>query len=197
MARCAAMACLLALLAGCQTAGDTVIGRANGRDIVVTEAEIQKRIADRGVSRAVAMRELRREQETKSAIELQRKWKSSDNFYVENAKSRSGADQPEAPDQEAIAEMIADEQERRAEVREAIYADDEMVDEIGEGIDEDSPPDEEDSEILSKMALPEQRAKFEDVPDTEGWQTLPDQPATPQSGDKVRQGEKKAKTQVR
>lgn len=180
-------------LGGCQTTGDTVIGRANGRDIVVTEAEIQKRISDRGVSRAVAVRELRREQETKAAIELQQKWKSQDNVYVENAKSRSGSDQPEAPDQEAISEMIADEQKRRAEVRQALYADDE----IGEGVDDDAPPDAEDEEILSKMALPEQRAQFEESPETEGWKTLPDRNVAPPAGGDRRQGEKKSKTQVR
>ncbi len=185
----------IALLAGCQTPGETVIGRANGRDLVVTEAEIQQRASDRGVSRTVALRELRRESEMRAAIEMQREWKSRDNAYVEGVKARTHTDQPEAPNEDEIFELVSKEQSKRADARAALFAEEDAEGEANE--DEPETSEDQQNAVADRLKLPSRRPEFESRGDTEGWNSLTGEEPPPQKRDAERLAKNKSKSQTR
>lgn len=191
MSRCLALIGI-ALLAGCQTPGETVIGRANGRDLVVTEAEIQKRASDHGLSRTVALRELRRESEMRAAIEMQREWKSRDNAFVEGVKARTQTDQPAAPNEDEIFEHVSKEQTRRADARAALIAEEDAVAE-----DEQSETSEaQQNEIADRLKLPSRSPEFESREEEEGWNLLSGDKVAPQKRGVERLAKNKSKSQV-
>jgi hypothetical protein len=171
----------IALLAGCQTPGETVIGRANGRDLVVTEAEIQQRASDRGISRTVALRELRRESEMRAAIEMQKEWKSRENAYVEGVKARTHTDQPEAPNEDEVFEHVSKEQSKRADARAALFAE-EDVEAEAEEVEPETSEDQQNA-VADRLKLPSRIPEFESRGEKGGWNSLTgEEPPPPKRG---------------
>jgi hypothetical protein len=168
MLRLFAVLLICLALSGCQSTGDTVIARSKGRDVVVTEAEIAQRAKDKGVSREVALRQLRREHDMRAAIEMQKEWKSTADVRVDGVKVRTTTDQPPAPNEEEIAEFISQAQTKRANAREALLAKEEGTTEspLEEVIDDSN------EESIDRYDLPSNPPQFEARPGEEGWNQL-------------------------
>lgn len=178
----------IALLSGCQTPREVVVGRANGRDLIVSETEIQKRINDRGVSRAVALRELRRESEMRAALEMQKEWKSRNDVIVEGVKARTRTDQPEAPNEDEVFEHISHEQSKRANARAALFEESEEA--------EAGSLEEKQNDVADRLRLPSKKPEFDEPASKEGWNRLTGEAEFPREGGSERLGKNKRKTQL-
>lgn len=206
MARAGALVLLGFVLLGCRTSAETLIGRADGRDIFATEVEIQARADREGISRTEAIRELRREHEMRVAIDLQKEWKSKNGVKVEGAKIHSKIDEPDTPDEEKIAEFITSKQTARAEAREAaeIESDEEATDPEGDAdeanedaVDEDAVKRAKLDAAIGRIGLPPYRGGLEPSERSEGWRVLPENGSdTGEEAATARQAEKNRRSQV-
>lgn len=178
---------ILALLSaaplGCKTPGDTVIGRYQGRDIVVTEQEIKERTEAKGLSRTEALRELRREHEMRLALEMQKEWKPLPEVAVEGARIRTEIDHAEAPDEEKMAEMISKVRKERLLARQKALEEElaegekkksgEYGEVGGEGEDEEDDRSDGESGLRDdesdRLPLPKRPTEFELSKKGEGW----------------------------
>jgi hypothetical protein len=199
MTRLHALLPLFIALLGCKTPGETIIGRGNGQDVIASEADIQARADQSGISRTQAIRELRREHEMRLAVDMQKEWKSKNGVHVEGAKIRTQTDEPDAPDSEKIEEFIAQTRTSRAELTAEIQEEGEEDEESDDlEMTEDEAKLNDLNSAVDRIGLPEQKAVFEESERSEGWKLLPDEgsPIT-QTREVERQGQKNPRTQTR